>query len=120
MLPIETDLERFRQIVKGRVRKDLKRYISSGEMIARQGLHATVHVVGPILWEMPAGDALAREEGVRGRDPGKPGDVVDGDRREVLPTGGPGEPPDSERESPRVGGGDGQAWARAWSLGRRA
>jgi hypothetical protein len=37
VLPIESDLERFRQIVKGRVRKDLKRYISSGEMIARQG-----------------------------------------------------------------------------------
>jgi hypothetical protein len=37
VLPIESDVERFRQIVKGRVRRDLKKYISSGEMIARQG-----------------------------------------------------------------------------------
>ena len=37
ILPIENDLQRFRQIVKGRVRKDLKRYMSSGEIIGRQG-----------------------------------------------------------------------------------
>jgi hypothetical protein len=37
ILNIETDLNRFRQIVKGRVRKDLKRYMSSGEIIGKQG-----------------------------------------------------------------------------------
>lgn len=36
-LNIEQDLNRFRQIVKGRVRKDLKRYMSSGEIIGKQG-----------------------------------------------------------------------------------
>ncbi len=37
ILNIENDLERFKQIVKGRVRKDLKRYMSSGELIGKQG-----------------------------------------------------------------------------------
>ncbi len=37
VLPIEADVERFRQIVKGRVRRDLKRYMASGEMLGRQG-----------------------------------------------------------------------------------
>jgi len=37
ILNIDNDLNRFKQIVKGRVRKDLRRYMSSGEMIGRQG-----------------------------------------------------------------------------------
>ena len=36
-LKIENDLNRFRQIVKGRVRKDLKRYMTSGELVGKQG-----------------------------------------------------------------------------------
>lgn len=34
---IERDLSRFKQIVKGKVRQQLKKYISSGEMIGRKG-----------------------------------------------------------------------------------
>jgi uncharacterized sporulation protein YeaH/YhbH (DUF444 family) len=34
---IENDLNRFRRIVRGRVREDLKRYMSSGELIGKQG-----------------------------------------------------------------------------------
>ncbi len=37
ILNIENDLNRFKEIVKGKVRKDLRRYMSSGEMIGRQG-----------------------------------------------------------------------------------
>ena len=37
MLNIDRDLGRFRDIVKGRVRKDLKKYMSSGELIGRKG-----------------------------------------------------------------------------------
>lgn len=36
-LNIEQDLQRFRNIVKGRVRKDLRKFMSSGEMIGKQG-----------------------------------------------------------------------------------
>ncbi len=35
MLNIDRDLGRFRDIVKGRVRKDLRRYMSSGELVGR-------------------------------------------------------------------------------------
>lgn len=37
MLNIDRDLGRFKDIVKGKVRKDLRKHMSSGEMIARQG-----------------------------------------------------------------------------------
>ncbi len=37
MLNIDRDLGRFRDIVKGRVRKDLRRYMSSGELVGRKG-----------------------------------------------------------------------------------
>ncbi len=37
MLNIDRDLGRFRDIVKGRVRKDLRKYMSSGELVGRKG-----------------------------------------------------------------------------------
>jgi len=36
-MKIERDRQRFREIVKGKVRRDLKKHISSGEMIGQQG-----------------------------------------------------------------------------------
>ncbi len=36
-LRIEGDVRRFRDIVKGRIRRDLKRYMSNGEMIGKKG-----------------------------------------------------------------------------------
>jgi len=37
ILRIDQDHNRFRQIVRGRIKKDLKKYISSGELIGRRG-----------------------------------------------------------------------------------
>jgi len=34
---IDTDHTRFRQIVRGRIRKELRRFMSQGELIGRQG-----------------------------------------------------------------------------------
>jgi len=34
---IERDHQRFRQIIKGRIRKDLRRFISRGELIGQEG-----------------------------------------------------------------------------------
>lgn len=36
-LPIERDVRRFRQIVKGKVRENLKKYVAHGEMLGRKG-----------------------------------------------------------------------------------
>ena len=36
-LPIERDQRRFRQIVRGKVRENLKKYVSHGEMLGRKG-----------------------------------------------------------------------------------
>ena len=36
-LKIDTDVGRFRQIVRGRVRDELKRFMSKGELLGRQG-----------------------------------------------------------------------------------
>jgi hypothetical protein len=37
MLNIDRDLGRFKDIVRGRVRKDLRKYMSSGELVGKQG-----------------------------------------------------------------------------------
>lgn len=40
MIPkIEKDHQRFRQIVKGKIRKDLRKYLTKGELIGREGKH---------------------------------------------------------------------------------
>jgi uncharacterized protein len=36
-MKMETDVNRFRRIVRGRIKDNLKKYISSGELIGRQG-----------------------------------------------------------------------------------
>lgn len=36
-LPIEQDTSRFRQIVRGKIKQNLRRYMSNGELIGRQG-----------------------------------------------------------------------------------
>jgi len=37
ILRIEQDHNRFQQIIRGRIKKELKKYISSGELIGRRG-----------------------------------------------------------------------------------
>jgi uncharacterized sporulation protein YeaH/YhbH (DUF444 family) len=46
---IDQDLGRFKDIVKGRIRKDLRKYMSSGELIGRQGkemVSIPIHQIG--------------------------------------------------------------------------
>ena len=71
MLKIDTDLSRFKDIVKGRVRKDLRRYMSSSEMIGKQGkelVSIPVHEIG-----IPRLRYGKNEQGV-GQGQGEPGD----------------------------------------------
>ena len=37
ILKIEKDHQRFRQIVKGRIRDDLRKFLTKGELIGRRG-----------------------------------------------------------------------------------
>ena len=37
MFRIEADHARFREIVRGRIREDLRRYMSTGELLGRAG-----------------------------------------------------------------------------------
>src|SRR5690606_31750830 len=39
VLNIEKDHQRFRQIVKGRIRDDLRKFLSKGELIGKEGKH---------------------------------------------------------------------------------
>ncbi|HRK31650.1 MAG TPA: DUF444 family protein, partial [Tepidisphaeraceae bacterium] len=39
VLKIEKDHQRFRQIVKGRIRDDLRKFLSKGELIGKEGKH---------------------------------------------------------------------------------
>lgn len=73
---IEQDLNRFRQIVKGRVRKDLKRYMSSGELIGKQG-DKLVHIPLPEI-NIPRFRFGKNETGGVGQGEGGEGDKVEG------------------------------------------
>ena len=39
ILKIEKDHQRFRQIVKGRIREDLRKFLTKGELIGKEGKH---------------------------------------------------------------------------------
>ena len=36
-MPMDRDLNRFQKIVRGHIKKELKKFIANGELIARQG-----------------------------------------------------------------------------------
>lgn len=89
MYRIERDRARFREIVRGRLRKDLRKYLSSTELLGRRGTK-TVSIPVPQI-ELPRlrfGDNPPR--GV-GQGPGAKGAPVQGDEQEGEGTGGAGE-----------------------------
>ncbi len=80
---IEKDHQRFRQIVKGRIRQDLRKFLTRGELIGKEGKHLiSIPVRGIDLPHFRYGDN--RDAGV-GQGDGEPGQPVDGD-----PGQGPG------------------------------
>ncbi len=75
-LPIENDLQRFRKIVKGRIRRDLKRFMSSGEMLGTQG-GKVVSIPLPQV-SLPRFRFGKNEQGGIGEGKGEQGDGVGG------------------------------------------
>jgi uncharacterized sporulation protein YeaH/YhbH (DUF444 family) len=74
MRRIDQDVTRFRRIVKGEIRNNLKRYVAKGELIARQG-DRTVSVPLPQI-DLPKFTFGDRGGGGVGQGDGEPGDGV--------------------------------------------
>lgn len=71
---IHRDHARFRDIVKGKIKEDLKKYINHGEMIGRKGKDLVSIPVPQI--EIPRFRFGDREQGGVGQGDGDPGDPV--------------------------------------------
>jgi hypothetical protein len=74
-LRIERDHSRFKKIVHGQIKKELRKYISKGEMIGRQGKELVSIPVPQI--EIPQFRHGRRGSGGVGQGPGEAGDEVE-------------------------------------------
>ncbi len=87
MFRIEADRARFREIVRGRIRQDLRKYLSTGELIGRAGDRA-VSIPLPQI-ELPRFIFGDNPKG-RGRDGGEGGESNEGEAAEGEGPGGAG------------------------------
>src|SRR6058998_3357311 len=71
VLNIEQDYLRFRQIVRGKIKQDLKKYISQGELIGKKGKDYVSIPIPQI--EMPNFRFGRRNTGGVGQGEGEPG-----------------------------------------------
>jgi sporulation protein YhbH len=71
---VERDLNRFRQIVRGKIKKDLRKYMSQGEMIGRQG-RRYVSIPLPQI-DIPQFRYGSKQGGGVGQGDGQPGDPI--------------------------------------------
>ncbi|MCO6436975.1 MAG: DUF444 family protein [Phycisphaerae bacterium] len=77
ILQINTDHQRFRKIVKGKIRDDLRKFLTRGELLGREGKKLiSIPVKGIDTPHFRYGDN--NDAGV-GKGEGKPGDGVDGE-----------------------------------------
>ena len=74
VLKIERDLSRFKQIVRGKIKKDLRKYLSHGELIGRQG-DRLVSIPLPQI-EIPRFRFGRRDAGGVGQGEGDPGTPI--------------------------------------------
>jgi uncharacterized protein len=73
---IERDVKRFRQIVRGVIKKDFRKYLTQSELIGKQGKHI-VSIPLPQV-EIPRLRFAQKEAGGVGQGEGESGDAVDG------------------------------------------
>lgn len=73
-MKMETDVNRFRKIVRGKIKENLKRFISSGELIGRQG-NKQVSIPLPRI-ALPRFEFGGKEQKGVGQGPGEPGDAI--------------------------------------------
>ncbi|ATH07714.1 hypothetical protein BIY24_07075 [Halobacteriovorax marinus] len=78
--PVKRDHARFRKIIKGRIRDNLKKYVSGGEMPIPKG-KGVFKVPMPQI-ETPRFKFGDKQQGGTGQGDGQPGDPVDGQQGE--------------------------------------
>jgi len=84
-MKIQQDHQRFRQIVKGKIRQDLRRFLTRGELIGKEGKHlVSIPIRGIDLPHFRYGDN--NDAGV-GQGEGQPGQAVDGEQAGIGPGG---------------------------------
>jgi uncharacterized protein len=76
-LKIDQDHSRFRNIVRGRIRQNLRKYISQGEMIGRKGKDLVSIPIPQI--DIPRFRFGDRQQGGAGQGKGEPGEPVGGE-----------------------------------------
>jgi hypothetical protein len=87
-LKIDQDHSRFRNIVRGRIRQNLRKYISQGEMVGRKGKDLVSIPIPQI--DIPRFRFGDRQQGGAGQGDGEAGDPVGGE---------PGEEPSEGRKA---------------------
>lgn len=85
-LPIDQDVGRFRKIVRGKVRENLRKYMSSDELIGRSGKGGVVKIPLPQI-DLPRFKYGNRDKTGVGRGKGDPGDRVGGHDGDESGTG---------------------------------
>ncbi len=84
-LKIDQDHSRFRNIVRGKIRENLKRYISQGELIGRKGKDLVTIPIPQI--DIPRFRYGDKQQGGAGQGEGDPGDPMGGDKGDQPGTG---------------------------------
>ncbi|MEZ4254887.1 MAG: DUF444 family protein [Polyangiales bacterium] len=79
-LKIDQDHSRFRQIVRGRIRQNLRKYISQGELLGRQGKEVVSIPIPQI--DIPKFRFTDKQQGGVGQGDGDPGDPMSGSEGE--------------------------------------
>src|ERR1700730_14474135 len=77
-LKIDQDHSRFRAIVRGKIRQNLRKYISQGELIGRKGKDLVSIPIPQI--DLPHFSFGDRQRGGAGQGEGDPGDPMGGDQ----------------------------------------
>ena len=89
MYRIERDRARFREIVRGKLRGDLRKYLSTSELLGRRGEHAVSIPVPQI--ELPRFHFGENHTRGVGQGPGDKGEPVGGEAKEGEGSGSAGE-----------------------------
>src|SRR3984885_10873734 len=85
-LKIDQDHSRFRAIVRGRIRQNLRKYISQGELVGRHGKDVVSIPIPQI--DIPHFSFGDRQRGGAGQGDGEPGDPMGGDQDSEEVDGG--------------------------------